>query len=94
MHGFDPLQYKPLQPNAYDPYDVTYPLMNVTSDIRSSCTGRDPYELAIITMAVNEPDEYGRSLVHVLSFNFSRTNKRTRSLKRTNFLVDVSLLRK
>ena len=25
-----PLQYKPLQPNAYNPYDVKYLLMNVT----------------------------------------------------------------
>lgn len=48
----------------------------------------------VVGRAVNEPDEHERSLVHVRSFNFNRTNKRTRTLKRTNFLVHVRLLKK
>ena len=47
-----------------------------------------------INRAVNEPDEHERSPVHVRSFSFNRTNKQTRILNQTNFLVHVRSLKK
>nr|GEX82992.1 probable sugar phosphate/phosphate translocator At3g14410 [Tanacetum cinerariifolium] len=43
------------------------------------------------TQVVKESDEHERSLVHVRSSNFNRTNERKRTLKWTNFIVHVRL---
>ena len=56
--------------------------------------GDNNESLSLTSRAVNEPKEYEQSFVHIRSFDFSQKNKRTRTLKWTNFLVHIRLLRK